>query len=62
VKKREPTYTVGGNFNWYSHYLEQYGGSLKTKNMNSNSTPGYICGKNESSNLKRNILALVFHL
>ena len=29
VKKREPTYTVGGNLNWYSHYAEQYGGSLK---------------------------------
>ena len=25
--------TVGGNVNWYSHYGEQYGGSLKkTKN------------------------------
>ena len=29
VEKREPTYTVGGNVNWYSHYGEQYGGSLK---------------------------------
>ena len=26
--KREPSYTVGGNVNWYSHYGEQYGGSL----------------------------------
>ena len=25
----EPFYTVGGNVNWYSHYWEQYGGSLK---------------------------------
>ena len=24
-----PSYTVGGNVNWYSHYGEQYGGSLK---------------------------------
>ena len=23
------TYTVGGNVNWYSHYGEQYGGSLE---------------------------------
>ena len=29
VGKREPSYTVGGNVNWYSHYGGQYGGSLK---------------------------------
>ena len=29
VEKREPPCTVGGNINWYSHYGEQYGGSLK---------------------------------
>ena len=29
VEKREPSYTVDGNVNWYSHYGEQYGGSLK---------------------------------
>ena len=29
MEKREPFYTVGGNVNWYSHYGEQYGGSLK---------------------------------
>ena len=28
VEKREPSYTVGGNINWRSHYGEQYGGSL----------------------------------
>ena len=27
VEKREPSYTVGGNVNWYNHYEEQYGGS-----------------------------------
>ena len=32
VEKREPSCTVGGNVNWYSHYGEQYGDSLKTKN------------------------------
>ena len=31
VEKREPSYTVGGNINWYSHYGEQYGGSLKNE-------------------------------
>ena len=34
VEKREPSYTVGGNVNWYSHYGKQYAGSsekLKTE-------------------------------
>ena len=30
VEKKEPSYAVGGNINWYSHYGGQYGGSLKT--------------------------------
>ena len=29
VEKTEPSYTVGGNVNWYSHYGEHYGGSSK---------------------------------
>ena len=29
VKKREPSYIIGGNVNSYSHYKEQYGGFLK---------------------------------
>ena len=29
VKKREPSYTTGGNVNWCSHYEEQYGSSSK---------------------------------
>ena len=29
VEKRESSYTVGGDANWYSHYGEQYGDSLK---------------------------------
>ena len=31
--KKEPFYTVYGNVNWYSHYGEQYGGSLKNKKI-----------------------------
>ena len=31
VEKREPSYTVGGNANWYNHLGEQYRGSLKIK-------------------------------
>ena len=30
VEEREPSCTAGGNANWYSHYLRQYGDSLKT--------------------------------
>ena len=29
MKKREPSYTVGGNVNWYNQYGKQYGGSLE---------------------------------
>ena len=29
VEKREPSYIVGGNANWYSRYGEQCGDSLK---------------------------------
>ena len=29
VEKRKHLCTVGGNVNWFSHYGEQYGGSLK---------------------------------
>ena len=29
VEKREPSYTVAGNVNWYNYYGEQHGGSLK---------------------------------
>ena len=28
MEKREPSYTVGGNINWYSHCGEEYEGSL----------------------------------
>ena len=29
VEQREPFCTVGGNASWYSHYEEQYGGTLE---------------------------------
>ena len=31
VEKREPSYTVGGNVNWCSHYRKQSRGSLKNE-------------------------------
>ena len=52
---REPSYTVGGNINWYNRYAEQYWSSLKTKNRttisSNNPTPGHVSGENH--NLKR---------
>ena len=29
VEKKEPSYTAGGNANWYSHYGEQCENALK---------------------------------
>ena len=29
MEKREPSYTVGENVNWCSHYGKEYGSSLK---------------------------------
>ena len=29
VEKRETSYTVSGNVNWYSYYEQQYGDALK---------------------------------
>ena len=30
VEKGEPSYTVGGNAGWYSHFGKQYGDSSKS--------------------------------
>ena len=53
MEKREPFCTVRGNVNWYSHYGEQYRGSLKTKNRTtiwpSNPTTGHIPWESHSS-------------
>ena len=32
-RKRKPSHAVGGNVHLYSHYGEQYGGSLKKLKM-----------------------------
>ena len=29
VEKKKPSFTVGRNVNWYSHYEKHYGGSFK---------------------------------
>ena len=32
MEKKEPSYTVGWNVNWCSHFGDQYGGFKKNKN------------------------------
>ena len=43
LKKREPSYTVVGNANQYSHYGEQCGDSLKNWKQNSHMTQQSHC-------------------
>ena len=53
MDKKEPSYIVDVNVDWYSHSAEQYGGSFKKKIviiLSSNTTPGHI--SQENSNLK----------
>ena len=38
VERRDPSYTVGGNVNWYSYYGEQYGVPLKKKKTKNGTT------------------------
>ena len=50
-ERREPSYTVGGSVNQYSHYGEQYGGSFKKLKIElpyrpRNPTPGHTSGEN----------------
>ena len=33
VEKRETSYTVGGNVNWYCHYIEPYEVPLKNRTI-----------------------------
>ena len=49
MEKREASYTVGGNVNWYSHCGGQYGPSLKIKkNRAINPIPGHIATENHN--------------
>ena len=44
VTKRKPSYTVGGNANWYSHCAEQCGDSLKTQGQRYHKVQYLHCG------------------
>ena len=48
VEKKEPSFTVCGNVNWYNHYGDQYGGTLEIYTENYHMTKqfhswAYIC-------------------
>ena len=43
MEKRELSYIVGGNANWYSHYGEQCGDSLKNWKQNCLMTQQFYC-------------------
>ena len=43
VEKREPSYTVGGNANWYNHYGERCEDSLKNWKYNCHMTQQPHC-------------------
>ena len=49
-EKREPSYIVGGNVNWCSHYRKQHRGSPPKI---SDFTPGYVSEDNRNPTLKR---------
>ena len=55
--KSKPSYTVGGNVSWYSHYGEQYEDALKNRNKSTiwprNPTTGLIPWENH--NWKRHV-------
>ena len=62
VARREPSCTVGGNVNWYSHYGEQLGGSLKTRNKTTiqprNPPTGQILWENHNWKRHMNLMSL----
>ena len=45
MERGKPSYTVGENVNWYSHYVEQYGSSLKNLNIELPYDPAIILAK-----------------
>ena len=53
VKKRELSYSAGGNVNWCSHYGKQCSSSRNNIIIQEFHSFGYISKENENSNLKR---------
>ena len=42
MEKREPSYTVGGNVNWYSHYGRHYASSSKNMEIEEPCDPAIL--------------------
>ena len=57
MEKREPSYTIGGNVNWYNSYGEQYEVSLesfkKKKKLPYDTAIPHLLFSREKENLKR---------
>ena len=62
MEKKEPSNTVGDNINWYSHCGEQYGGSLKKRNIELSYDPAIpLLGiYREKSVIEKDTCTLVF--
>ena len=54
-------YTFGGNVNWYSHYIKQYGGGFsKNKNRTTNFTARYISEKKMRTLIRKDTCTPMF--
>ena len=52
MEKSQPSHTVGGNANWYSHYGEECGDSLKSWKQNCHMTQQSHSGHTHRGNQK----------
>ena len=52
VEKEESCYSAGGNVNWCSHYIKQYGGSQKTLKIELPHDPATPLLEKTKTNLK----------
>ena len=61
MERREPSCTVGGTVNWYSHYGKQYGGSLKKLKIELPYDPAIpLLGIYPEKNIQKYTSALIF--
>ena len=61
MEKKESSYTVGGNVNWYNYYGEQYGGSLRKLKQNYHMIPLLGILSAESYNISKRYIHLNVH-
>ena len=61
MEKRESSYNVSGNVNWYSHSGEEYGGSLKNKKIELLYDPAILGHISEENLNSKRHLHLIVH-